>query len=226
MLQCWGTFYRGRTSGSVQSICALSVSLPGLSAGRPDKDRDHLHGTDLRRECLSLYPYGTIDLAWNLGLRFAAILIVIAAIAGARGAYVREWWLARTDPLTGALNRQAFFELAQTAIDLRRWRLLIYVDLDGFKKINDGQGHMAGDACLRTFGNTVRRMIHRGDIFARLGGDEFVIFMSVRDQTAAGSAAARLHQAMNNQEWTPALQRGCAYCPTGRIDDRRSGPPY
>jgi diguanylate cyclase (GGDEF)-like protein len=147
---------------------------------------------------LSLYPYGTVDFAWNLGVRFGAISIVIAVIAGARRAYVREWWLARTDPLTGALNRQAFFELAQTAIDPRRWHLLIYADLDGFKKINDNRGHMAGDACLRAFGNTVRRTVRCGDIFARLGGDEFVILMSVRDEKAAGIAAARLHDAMNN----------------------------
>lgn len=147
---------------------------------------------------LSLYPYGDIGLAWNFLTRFFAISIVIAAIAGARWAYVREWWLARTDTLTGALNRQAFFELAQSAVNAQRWRLLVYADLDGLKKVNDIRGHAAGDACLRAYGSAVRTMIRRGDIFARLGGDEFVIFMSVKDETAARTVAARLHMAMND----------------------------
>jgi hypothetical protein len=60
----------------------------------------------------NLYPYTGASSAWNLALRFVAISLIIAVIAGVRRAYVREWWLARTDILTGALNRQAFFELA------------------------------------------------------------------------------------------------------------------
>jgi hypothetical protein len=64
----------------------------------------------------NLYPYGEARLLWNVGIRFIAIAIVVAGIAGMRRAYVREWWLARIDVLTGALNRKAFFELAPLAI--------------------------------------------------------------------------------------------------------------
>ena len=147
---------------------------------------------------LSLYPYGDAEFAWNLVMRFGAISVVVAVIAGVRRAYVREWWLARTDLLTGALNRQAFFELAQTAIDPHEWRLLVYADLDGLKQINDNLGHAAGDACLQAYGHAVRRMTRRDDIFARVGGDEFVIFMSVKDEAAARVVAARLHNGMNS----------------------------
>jgi diguanylate cyclase (GGDEF)-like protein len=147
---------------------------------------------------LRLYPYGDIEFAVNLLMRFGALSIVVAAISGARWAFVREWWLARTDLLTGALNRQAFFELAPSSISDQRWRLLVYADLDGLKKVNDFQGHAAGDACLRAFGVAVRKAVRRDDVFARLGGDEFVLFMSVRDQAAAETLAARLHAAMND----------------------------
>jgi diguanylate cyclase (GGDEF)-like protein len=105
--------------------------------------------------------------------------------------------LARTDTLTGALNRQAFFELA-ASVDAARWRLLVYADLDGLKKLNDIHGHAAGDAYLQAYGSAVRKMIRRNDIFARIGGDEFVIFMSVKDKAAARGVAARLHKAMNS----------------------------
>jgi diguanylate cyclase (GGDEF)-like protein len=147
---------------------------------------------------VSLYPYGDADLAWNLAMRFGAISIVIAIVAGVRRAYVREWWLARTDILTGALNRQAFFELAQPAIDSQGWRLLLFADLDGLKKVNDVQGHAAGDASLRAYGAAVRKMIRHDDLFARVGGDEFVVFISIKDESAARAVAARLHNAMNS----------------------------
>ncbi|MXP41104.1 diguanylate cyclase [Altererythrobacter soli] len=146
---------------------------------------------------VSLYPHGAANFGWNLGLRFVAISIVVVVIAGARRAYVREWWLARTDVLTKALNRQAFFELAPAIIDPHRWRLLVYADLDGMKTVNDVHGHAAGDACLRAFGAAVRSMIRRTDIFARVGGDEFLIYMSVKDESAAKAVARRLHETMN-----------------------------
>lgn len=170
-------------------------------------------GLTLALNGMSLYPYGEFEFAWNLVMRFVAISTVIAVIAGARRAYVREWWLARIDNLTGALNRQAFFELATSAIDLRRWRLLVYADFDGLKRINDLEGHGAGDACLRAFGAAVRNMIRREDIFARIGGDEFLIFMNVKDETAAKAAASRLHKAMN----TISTECGHLNCSVGGL---------
>jgi len=146
---------------------------------------------------LSLYPYGGAQFAWNLAMRFTAVSVIIAIIAGVRRAYVREWWLARTDILTGALNRQAFFELGGSLSASGAWRLLAYADLDGLKRINDGRGHEAGDTCLKAFAAQVRRMIRRDDMFARVGGDEFLIFMAVRDEESARAVATRLHGAMN-----------------------------
>jgi len=144
-----------------------------------------------------LYPFGGIAVAWNATMRVIAVLAFIAMLGRVRESYMREWRLARTDPLTGALNRQAFFELASRTQVSRTWGMLVYADLDGLKKLNDERGHAVGDQCLRDFVDGVRGAIRRQDLFARLGGDEFVIAMKVRDQAAAIAVARRLHRAMN-----------------------------
>lgn len=162
----------------------------------------------------SLYPYEGTDLVWNVVLRFTAISLVIAIIAGARRIYLREWWLARTDILTGALNRQAFFDLGAALAAVSRWRLLLYVDLDGFKAINDALGHAAGDDYLRTYAAAVRRTIRREDLFARVGGDEFLVFMAVKDEAAAMRTAARLHGEMNA---IPAQRGRSLRCSVGAL---------
>lgn len=146
----------------------------------------------------TLYPYGTFDFVWNFVVRFAAISIVIAVIAGSRCAYIREWWLTRTDPLTGTLNRQAFFELSAGLAKVRCWRLLICADLDGLKRSNDRHGHAAGDRSLKVFAARVRNAIRWDDMFARVGGDEFLVFMPLRDRSSATALATRLHALMNS----------------------------
>jgi diguanylate cyclase (GGDEF)-like protein len=146
---------------------------------------------------ISLYPYGSAALLSNFAMRFAAVSLVIVVVAAMRRAYVREWYLARTDVLTGAFNRQAFFELGAGLCARAGWRLLVYADLDGLKAINDNRGHAAGDACLRLYAAGVRKTIRRDDLFARVGGDEFLLFLAVRDEAAAQAVAARLHGRMN-----------------------------
>lgn len=163
---------------------------------------------------MSLYPFGSTELAWNLASRFIAVSTIIAVIAGARRAYVREWWLARTDALTGALNRQAFFDLGAALSASTCWRVLLYADLDGLKALNDGHGHAAGDAGLKAYARAVRHMTRRTDLFARVGGDEFLVFMAVKTEAAARAVAARLHREMNN---VPAEPGGRLRCSVGAL---------
>lgn len=146
---------------------------------------------------ISLYPHGSAALVTNFAMRFVAVSLVIVVIASMRRAYLREWYLARTDVLTGTFNRQAFFELGAELCARSGWRLLVYADLDGLKSINDNRGHAAGDASLRLYAAAVRKAIRRNDLFARVGGDEFLVFVSVRDEAAARTVAARLHAGMN-----------------------------
>lgn len=163
---------------------------------------------------IAFYPHGDVDLLRNFIGRFIAIACVIAVVAGARRAYLREWWLARSDPLTGAFNRQAFFELVANHARSRKWRVLFFADLDGMKGINDAHGHAAGDLALKAFADVVRRNIRRNDLFARIGGDEFLVFMSIQDEASGVAIAQRLHTKMNS---VAQQQGGFSRCSLGAL---------
>ena len=99
--------------------------------------------------------------------------------------------LAATDELTGAKTRK--FGLEEVARELERARrtgaalVVAFVDVDGLKRINDTQGHLAGDALLRLVGETVRANLRPYDVILRYGGDELVCAMpnfSVREVRA------------------------------------------
>ncbi|MEM9894190.1 MAG: GGDEF domain-containing protein [Actinomycetota bacterium] len=83
--------------------------------------------------------------------------------------------LATTDPLTGLLNRQGLIDGARE-YDAVKAAVLYFVDLDGFKQINDRRGHEAGDVVLTEVAVELRACFRRQDLVARLGGDEFVVF--------------------------------------------------
>ncbi len=89
--------------------------------------------------------------------------------------------LAVTDELTGLLNRRGFeLEIKRTMEGAKRYRekgVLIFIDLDGFKPINDIHGHAAGDAILRHLGELLTKNVRGTDSVARLGGDEFAILL-------------------------------------------------
>ena len=90
--------------------------------------------------------------------------------------------LARTDDLTGLLNRRGFEAEVRHAVAIaRRYResgLLVYIDLDGFKLINDSYGHAAGDEVLRQVGRVLAANIRNTDFVGRLGGDEFAVLLT------------------------------------------------
>ena len=94
---------------------------------------------------------------------------------------------ARRDVLTGLPNRQMFLELAGKALG-EAWQseqkcAVLFIDLDGFKPINDSLGHAAGDALLVAVGNRLQQCAPRGALAARLGGDEFAILLTNTDGT-------------------------------------------
>ncbi|MDX1756081.1 MAG: EAL domain-containing protein [Marinobacter sp.] len=103
---------------------------------------------------------------------------------------------ATHDPLTDLLNRRAFeHRLASTLGRARNdetAHALCFVDLDGFKQVNDTSGHGAGDQLLRLVSQTIRGCIREGDILARLGGDEFGIILENCDLQTAAAIAEKL----------------------------------
>ncbi|MGJ5032523.1 MULTISPECIES: GGDEF domain-containing protein [unclassified Bradyrhizobium] len=84
---------------------------------------------------------------------------------------------ARLDPLTGLSNRAGLVDALQSRLDAGGDRsfAVLYLDLDGFKPVNDTFGHAAGDELLKIVGRTLRQTASRGDVIARIGGDEFVV---------------------------------------------------
>ena len=89
--------------------------------------------------------------------------------------------LASHDMLTELPNRAAFEEAGDRAIRRAKAKggrlALLFIDLDGFKAINDTYGHAAGDAVLRAVGARIRRLLRTGDAVARVGGDEFNVLL-------------------------------------------------
>jgi diguanylate cyclase (GGDEF)-like protein len=104
--------------------------------------------------------------------------------------------LARTDPLTGLMNRRAFLEELARHIDrLDREDLpgtLLFTDLDNFKSLNDQQGHETGDQALCAVANLLRDSVRPTDLIARLGGDEFAIWLNGADHMTAAERAEAL----------------------------------
>lgn len=108
--------------------------------------------------------------------------------------------LATTDPLTGALNRRHFFELAEKEFDRSKRHSrevsVILVDVDHFKETNDTYGHVAGDQLLKTIAERFINNLRKMDIFGRYGGDEFVILLPETNIDQAHQAAERFHKAV------------------------------
>jgi diguanylate cyclase (GGDEF)-like protein/PAS domain S-box-containing protein len=111
--------------------------------------------------------------------------------------------LSRTDPLTGLLNRRAFFdELERRLRRLERGArsaVLLYIDMDNFKRVNDRRGHGAGDEAIHALCRILRAETRGGDLLARLGGDEFALWIEGLEARAGrerGEALLRAAEAL------------------------------
>lgn len=106
------------------------------------------------------------------------------------------------DELTGLNNRRGFYQSFESELDRvsrgqNQGGLLIMVDLDRFKAINDTYGHAAGDEALRVVGNFLKSNVRNMDCAARLGGDEFVLMLSNTSIAKAMDRARAIGQELN-----------------------------
>ena len=99
----------------------------------------------------------------------------------ARGKIAELELRADVDPLLDILNRRGFErELKRSLAYVKRYdtpAALLYIDLDGFKAVNDAHGHAAGDALLKAVAGELTANVRASDVVARLGGDEFGVLM-------------------------------------------------
>jgi diguanylate cyclase (GGDEF)-like protein len=150
--------------------------------------------------------------AASRGVAVVAILVAVSTLVSelmARALHAREaellavngqlQELSQRDPLTQLFNRRHFVDRAgEELARVRRGHpmVLLMMDLDGFKHVNDEQGHLAGDELLKKIANTIRESTRAIDIVGRFGGDEFVAMLPDTDVTEAALVAERLVRAI------------------------------
>ncbi len=104
------------------------------------------------------------------------------------------------DPLTGAYNRKFLEEALETELKRARRRCtllgLLFIDLDGFKLLNDHLGHLSGDRVLKQVAATLQRQVRAGDLVARYGGDEFCVLVEDVSEEGIRCLAQRLAEAI------------------------------
>ncbi len=131
------------------------------------------------------------------GLELHQVIAVPRAEGGALEFQIPLVNLVGRDETTGLCSRFLLEQIIrrENALLERMQRpfALVFVDLDGFKHLNDERGHLAGDAALRAVGNAISRSLRAADTAGRWGGDEFCAFMPAADLTGGKILARRIH---------------------------------
>ena len=157
-----------------------------------------------RVECAHARADGTIiycewfnsALTDDLG-RVVSIMSLVQDVSGRVEMVARMRDLAEHDSLTGLFNRSAFRLQVERALKRARAAhvlvALLFIDLDGFKQVNDRLGHAAGDDVLREVARRISAAVRETDVVARLGGDEFVVLLeSPVDAVTADEISSRI----------------------------------
>ncbi len=139
-----------------------------------------------------------------------AMVVTVLDMSVVRNLHQQLEYQAVTDPLTGLLNRRGFYQAAEGVL-LRNERsdkaqALMYMDLDGFKRINDSLGHEAGDRVLRWVAEQIKDCLGNEALLARMGGDEFTaLFDSLPYPEQAGRFAEQLLERVSVQQQVEGL---------------------
>ena len=125
-----------------------------------------------------------------------AMVVTVLDMSVVRHLHQQLEYQAVTDPLTGLFNRRGFYQAAENQL-LRNERtsttsVLLYLDLDGFKRVNDCLGHDAGDRVLRWVSEQLKGSLRSFDILARMGGDEFTALLDLEFPEQAAKIAEKL----------------------------------
>lgn len=134
---------------------------------------------------------------WNAAVRLSFFALTVYLMSKIRVLLETQTSLAQLDGLTGLLNARKFRLTSTPVFGLSRRHghstALGYIDIDGFKGVNDSLGHGAGDDVLKAVGCALIRRLRASDIGARLGGDEFAILLPETTMLGARSFFTELH---------------------------------
>lgn len=205
--------FTGR-SGSVRSFSTLELLFVPDVPGNPAVAESIFKGTDVMSALWSPVQsspdrpaLGVVAVGWrkrvdSLSERLERIMGVIsaeAAVAIERAALLnRLERMARTDDLTGLMNRGAWdIEVGRELMRAERERsplAIAMLDLDRFKEYNDRFGHQAGDRMLKQAASAWRGIVRETDLLARYGGEEFAVAFPGCDAVAAGRLVERIRE--------------------------------
>jgi diguanylate cyclase (GGDEF)-like protein len=139
---------------------------------------------------LATSEYWASHLTLGIGLLLVLLVIPMYFASLSRqlhDALARMHTMATHDTLTGLPNRHSFYEQLQQTLKLAERSgssfAVVFIDLDGFKPINDSLGHAAGDEVLKSVARRLKQSVRSDDVVARIGGDEFVIILSIIEAT-------------------------------------------
>ncbi|PUA44900.1 two-component system response regulator [Pseudomonas protegens] len=139
-----------------------------------------------------------------------AMVVTLLDMSEVRHLHQQLEYQAVTDPLTGLLNRRGFYQTVENIL-LRSDRpgktlVLLYLDLDGFKRVNDSLGHDAGDRVLRWVSEQLKECLHSFDILGRMGGDEFTALLELSFPEQAAKVAEKLIERLSISQQIDGLE--------------------
>jgi len=149
----------------------------------------------------------------DLGVLVAVASQVASAINVAR-LHAEAKRASLTDELTEVGNHRAFWSTLEGYVESATPLAMIMMDVEGLKRVNDTEGHLAGDALLRLVARIVREGARPGDTVARLGGDEFAMIMPGLDAGAATRMGASIRRRVGLEcervDWPSTVRYGVA----------------
>ncbi len=163
--------------------------------------------------------------------RAIAFFTSILLIAKARQSVDDAQRFARIDLLTGLPNRRAIIEALEAELGrLKRFNRsfsVAMIDCDGFKSINDLQGHLVGDRALQSIGSALRKQLRAYDSIGRLGGDEFVLVLPETSSIEISNIVDRVRSTLRTElhEDFPSLTVSIGVVTVRASSDPKSPPP-
>ncbi|WP_321858214.1 putative bifunctional diguanylate cyclase/phosphodiesterase [Burkholderia cenocepacia] len=176
----------------IDTSTGMSIKL--LASFSNSGDHTFTRDLDLIRGCRSAVAVrASLSRMDNAAGRCVGYVLILRDMSREYQLIEKLTWQASHDALTGLINRSEFERRLGEALAQRAGGMLMVLDLDGFKEINDVCGHAAGDALLRDTTAVFRRGLDDADVVGRLGGDEFGILLAVgRDGVPDGGKAERI----------------------------------